>query len=120
MAICRNIKRVTRHHEWLADLFSLLAVALFFATLYFGIAYYSQVLNWISHEVFLYTPIAVGAILVDIFLIFFFLNIGRVDFSNEEEGCFHTFKGRMAGTGSVGMMFNGLLHHIEQIGKKHR
>jgi hypothetical protein len=120
MAICRNIKRITRRHEWLADLFSLLAVALFFATLYFGIAYYSQVLNWISHEVFLYAPIAITAIILDIVLIFFFLNIGTIDFSNEEEGCFHTFKGRRAAGGSVGLIFNGWLHHIEQVGRKHR
>lgn len=120
MAVCKNIKSYTRRHAWLADLFSILAAALLFGTLYLGVAYYSPILNWILHDAMLYIPLAMGAIMLDIFLIFFFLNIGAARFADEDEGCFHTFKGRRAGSGSVGMMFNSWLHHMEHVGKKHR
>ncbi len=120
MSICTNIKGYTRHHERLADFFSLLAVSLLFGTIYVGVAYNSLILNWISSNVILYTPLAVGAMILDIFLIFLFLNIGSARFAEEDEGCFHTFKGRRGGSGSVGMMFNSWLRHMEHVGKKHR
>jgi hypothetical protein len=53
-------------------------------------------------------------------LIFFCLSIGSARYDETDEGCFHTFPGRRTGTGSVGMMFNSWLHHIEQVGRKHR
>ncbi len=120
MSVCKNIKGYTRRHEWLADLFSLLAAVLFFGTLYLGVAYHAPILNWISRDLIIYTPIAVGAIVLDVFLIFFFLNIGSARLAEEDEGCFQTFKGRRAGNGSVSSMFTSWLRHMEHVGKKHR
>ncbi len=76
MSVCSNIKGYTRRHEWLADFFSLMAAVLFFGTLYLGVAQHSLILSWISRDLLIYAPLAVGAVLLDVFLIFFFLNIG--------------------------------------------
>lgn len=120
MSVCKNLKGFARRHEWLADIFSILAATLFFGSLYLGIAKHSQILDWISQDYTLYTPLALVALLVDVFLIFFFLNVGSARLSNEDEGCFQTFRGRRAGSGSIGMIFNSWLHHMEHVGKKHR
>ena len=120
MSVCSNIKGYTRRHEWLADLFSLMAAVLFFGTLYLGVAQHSMILNWISRDLLIYAPLAMGAVLLDVFLIFFFLNIGSARMTEEDEGCFQTFKGRRAGNGSVGSMFTSWLRHMEHVGKKHR
>ena len=120
MSVCKNIKGYARRHERLADLFSLLALTLFIGTLYLGVAYHSEILNWISLDIVLYAPVTLGVMLLYIFLIFLFLNIGSARYAEADEGCFHTFKGRRAGSGSIGMMFNSWLHHMEHVGKKHR
>ncbi|MEN8165902.1 MAG: cell division protein BolA [Pseudomonadota bacterium] len=121
MSVCKSIKVFTRKHEWLADLFALLAVLILFGSLYLGLAYHSSIMNWLSQNLFVHAPVVLGTILLELAVIFFLLNISSVTYTEEDdEGCFHTFRGRRAGTGSVKMAFNGLLHHIEFVGKKHR
>jgi hypothetical protein len=120
MSICKNLKGYARQHEKMAALFSLLAILLLFGTLYLGVAYYVPLLSWIKANVILHMPALLAVLLLDIFLIFFCLSIGSARYDETDEGCFHTFPGRRTGTGSVGMMFNSWLHHIEQVGRKHR
>lgn len=120
MSVCRSIKGFTRKHEWLADLFALMAVLILFGSLYLGLAYHSIIMNWLSQNLFAHAPVVLGSIMLELAVIFFLLNISSVtDSEEDDEGCFHTFRGRRAGTGSIGMVFNGLLHHIEFLGKKH-
>ena len=104
----------------MADLFSLLAIALLFGSLYLGAVYYSPLLSWMKVDAIIHVPVVVGLLVLDVFLIFFLLNLGSARFGEEDETCFHTFRGRRAGSGSMGMMFNSWLHHIEQVGRKHR
>jgi hypothetical protein len=120
MSVCKSLKGYTRKHERLADLFSLLAVALFFGTLYLVLAYYTAIASWLINDAVIRTPVAVAVLLFDIFLIYMCLNIGAARFANEDESCFHTFKGRRAGSGSIGIMFSNWLHHMEQVGRRHR
>jgi hypothetical protein len=119
MSVCKNIKGYARRHERLADFFSLLAIALLFATLYLGALYQSSLLIWMKSNAILHVP-AVIALLLDVLLIFLFLNIGSARYGEENENCFHTFRGRRTGSGSVGIMLNSWLHHIEQVGRRHR
>jgi hypothetical protein len=120
MSVCKNLKGYVRTHEHMADFFSLLAIALLFASLYLATVYYSPVLSWMKQDAIVHVPAIVSLLLIDVFLIFLFLNIGAARFGEADEGCFHTFRGRRAGSGSVGMMLNSWLHHIEQVGRKHR
>ena len=120
MSVCKNLKGYARRHERMADFFSLLAVLLLFGTLYLVTAYYSPVLSWMKTDAILHVPAVIGLLVLDVFLIFLFLNVGSSRFGEEEDGCFHTFRGRRAGSGSIGMMFNSWLHHMEQVGRKHR
>lgn len=120
MSVCRSIKGYARAHEQVADFFSLLAVGLFFGSLYLGATRYGAVAEWIKQDIFLHALIVLGLLLLDVFLIFLFLNFGSARFTTEDESCFQTFQGRRAGSGSIGMMLNSWLHHIEHVGKKHR
>jgi len=120
MSVCKNIKGFTRKHEWLADLFALLAVAILFGSLYTVLAYHSPITNWLFQNMFMRAPVVVGSLLVEVMLIFFLLNISTVTDADDDQGCFHTFRGRHSGSGSLGKMFNGVLHHIEFLGKRHR
>ncbi|MES9812824.1 MAG: cell division protein BolA [Candidatus Thiodiazotropha sp.] len=120
MSVCKSLKGYTRKHERLADIFSLLAVALLFGTLYIVLAYHTPIVSWLKKDAVIHVPIAMALLLFDIFIIYMCLNIGAARFADEDESCFHTFKGRRAGSGSVGVMFNNWLHHMEQVGKKHR
>jgi hypothetical protein len=120
MSVCKNIKGFTRKHQWLADLFALLAVAILFGSLYTVLAYHSPILNWLFQNLFVHAPLAVGTLLFEMVLIFFLLNISTVTYTDDDVGCFHTFRGRRTGSGSLGKVFNGWLHHIEFLGKKHR
>jgi hypothetical protein len=120
MSVCRNIKGFTRKHEWLGDLFALTAVAILFGSLYVVLAYHSPILNWLFENAFLRAPLALGSLVFEILLIFFLLNISTVTYTDDDEGCFHTFRGRMSGSGSLGQVFGGVLHHIEFLGKRHR
>jgi hypothetical protein len=120
MSVCKSLKGYARQHERVADIFSLFAVVLFFGSLYLGGNYYSAVIQWIKQDFLLHSLIILGLLLLDLFLIFLCLNIGSARFTTEDESCFQTFKGRRSGSGSIGMMLNGWLHHIEHVGKKHR
>jgi hypothetical protein len=120
MSVCKNLKGYARRHEWMADFFSLIAVLLLFASLYLGAVYYTPLLSWMKTDAILHVPVVVAGLLFDVFLIFLCLNIGSARYDEADEGCFHTFRGRRAGSGSVGTMFNSWLHHIEQVGRKHR
>ena len=48
MGVCRQIKNYSRHHEWVGNLFSLIAVALIFATVWATLEYYLAVASWLS------------------------------------------------------------------------
>ncbi|MCG7919357.1 MAG: cell division protein BolA [Candidatus Thiodiazotropha taylori] len=120
MSVCKSLKGYSRKHERVADLFSLLAVALLFGTLYLVVSNYSEVISWMKTDAVIHVPVVVGVLILDLFLIYMFLNIGAARFEEEEEGCFHTFKGRRSGSGSVGNVFTSWLHHMEQVGRKHR
>ena len=120
MSVCKSLKGYSRKHERLADFFSLLAVALLFGTLYLVISNYASVIGWMKTDAVIHVPLAIGVLLLDIFIIYMCLNIGAARFAEEDEGCFHTFRGRRSGSGSIGTMFNNWLHHMEQVGRKHR
>jgi len=120
MSVCRNLKGYVRKHEHMADFFSLIAIVLLFATLYLGSVYYSPISSWMKQDAIVHVPVLVGSLIADVFLIFLCLNIGSARFAGEDEGCFHTFRGRRSGSGSIGIMFNSWLHHIEQVGRNHR
>lgn len=120
MSVCRNLKGYVRTREHLADFFSLLAGVLLFGSLYLVTAYHSPLLSWMKQDAVVHVPTIISLLLIDIFLIFFCLSIGSARFGEADEGCFHTFRGRRAGSGSIGMMFNSWLHHIEQVGRRHR
>ncbi|MCU7921771.1 MAG: cell division protein BolA [Candidatus Thiodiazotropha sp. (ex Dulcina madagascariensis)] len=120
MSVWKSLKGYSRKHERLADLFTLLAALLFFGALYLVTAFYAPILGWLKTDSVIHVPIAVIVVVLDIALIYFCLDIGAARFSQEEERCFHTFKGRRAGSGSIGAMFSNWLHHMEQVGRKHR
>ncbi len=120
MSVCKDLKGYARRHEWMADFFSLLAILLLFGSLYLGALYYSPVLIWMQTDAILHVPAVMALLLLDVFLIFLFLSIGSARYGDEAESCFHTFRGRRAGSGSIGIMFNNWLHHIEQVGRRHR
>ncbi len=122
MTVCGRIKGVTRNHEWIADLFSLLAVALLFGTIWVAIEFQRPLLDWISANVILHVPVIALLAVLDVFLIVVFLNIGSSRFSADrsEENCFGTFRGRRHGGASIGTMFHNWISHMEQVNKKHR
>ncbi|MGD8912343.1 MAG: cell division protein BolA [Candidatus Thiodiazotropha sp.] len=113
MSVCKSLKGYTRKHERLA-------VALFFGSLYLVLAFHSPIVSWLEINAVFRIPMLVGLLLLDIFMISMCLNIGAARFADEDESCFHTFKGRRAGSGSIGIMFSNWLHHMEQVGRKHR
>jgi hypothetical protein len=118
MSVCDNIKIVTRRHEWVADLFSVLAVALLFASIWAVLEYNAVLLDWMRQRALLHTPVVVGAGVLDVFVIFGLLCVGATHC--EGEGCFRTFRGRRHGAGSLGKVFSSWLHHMEHVGRKHR
>ena len=123
MSVCSQLKKVSRTHERLADLFSLLAVILFFATILVAVQYYGVIGNWIAKDMVLHLPLVVAGIVLDVLLIFIFLNVGSSRFTEEgeEESCFGTFQGRRTGAG--GSLFSAFSHwvkHMEDVNKKQR
>jgi hypothetical protein len=103
-----------------ADLFSLMAVALLFGTLYLVVSNYSDVISWMKTDAVIHVPMVIAVLILDLLLIYLFLNIGAARFEDEEVGCFHTFQGRRSGSGSIGNLFSSWVHHMEQVGRKHR
>jgi len=121
MTVCSRIKGFTRTHEWIADSFSLLAVMLLFASIWAGIEYQAKIFELLGENLVLYAPLLVAIVLLDVFLIFAFLNIGSTRFTDQQDGrCFHTFRGRRHGGVSIGNAVSNWINHIEQVNKKHR
>lgn len=119
MAICKEIKRFSRSNERIADFFSLLALALLFATVWAVLSYHPEVLAWISTNVLLHTPLVVFALMLDAFLILGLLAIGSARFGEDNERCFGTFPGRRNFRSKTGI-FGAWIAHMENVGKKHR
>ncbi len=119
MSFCAHVKSYARHHEWVSDLFSALAVVLLFASIWVATQYQLPILSWIDRNAMLHAPALVGAVAIDAALIFGFLCVGSAR-CPEEGGCFRTFRGRRHGAGGVGTMFRNWIHHIERVGKSHR
>jgi hypothetical protein len=118
-AVCKEIKSFSRTHERIADLFSLLAVALLFGSVWAILTHYQQVLSWIAQDVLLHTTLVVGALILNVALIFGLLAIGAARFSGDDERCFGTFAGRRNFKPKVGL-FGAWIGHMENVGKKHR
>ena len=121
MTVCSRIKGVTKGHEWIADLFSLIAVALLFGSIWAGIEYQRNLLEWISQNVILHGAAIAALVVADVFLIIVFLAIGSSRFGDTPDNrCFGTFRGRRRGGASLGSVFHSWLHHMENVNKKHR
>ena len=121
MSVCSKVKGYARHNERIADLFSLLAVALLFTSIWFAIDYQTAIFHWMKDNVIIHGSLVVLAIVLIVFLIFAFLNIGSSRFTDDEnDRCFGTFKGRIHGGNSLGTAFKNWIDHIEQVNKKHR
>lgn len=120
MTVCKEIKTFSRAHERISDFFSLLAVALLFATVWATLQYHQMVLDWLRQDALLNGAIMIAVLVLDVFLILGFLAIGSARFGDDNEKCFGTFRGRRHHTGSPVGIFNAWLHHMENVGKKHR
>ena len=123
MGVCSNIKRFTRSHERLADLSSLLAVALLFASIWIAIEYQGAIIDWVKLNILLHGSLLGAAFAVDLLLIILLLSLGALRFSSDEQedtGCFQTFRGRRHGGVSLGSAFRNWVDHMEHVGKKHR
>ncbi len=120
MAVCNEIKSFSRAHERIADFFSLLAVALLFATIWATLQYHQPVLDWLREGPLVNTAILIAVLVLDVFLILAFLAIGSARFGEENERCFGTFRGRRSHNGSPVGIFSAWISHMENVGKKHR
>jgi hypothetical protein len=120
MSICSTVKGYTRRHEWLADFFSLLAVAVLFATVWAAIEFNGPVLEWMRDNAALHVPAVVGALALDVALIFGLLCAGSQRCPEGSDDCFRTFRGRRHGSPSLFTAFGNWIDHIEHVGKKHR
>ena len=119
MTVCREIKHFSRTHERIADFFSLLAVALLFATVWAVLSYHQPVLAWISSNVLLHSPLVVLVLVLDVFLILGLLAVGSARFGEDDERCFGTFAGRRSYRSKKGI-FGTWITHLENVGKRHR
>lgn len=124
MTICSQIKGFARNHERLADLSSLLAVALLFTTIWVAIDYQNAIFSWARESIPLHGPAVILLLVLDVFLIIALLNIGstRLEGPGEprSERCFGTFRGRRHGGLDLRTAFGHWVRHIEQVNKKHR
>lgn len=119
MTVCKEIKTFSRTHERIADFFSLLAVALLFASIWATLAYYPLVSDWLREAPLLHGAYLVGALVLDVFLILALLAVGSARFGGSDERCFGTFRGRR-NAGSPLDAFGVWVKHMENVGKKHR
>jgi len=119
MSVCTRVKSYAHQHEWVSDLFSVLAVVILFGSVWVAAAYQPEILGWIGRSTILHAPVFIGALVVDVGLIFACLCVGSARCPGEE-GCFRTFRGRRHGAGGTGTLFRNWIHHIEQVGKSHR
>lgn len=121
MTVCSRIKGYMRPYERVADFFSLLAVALLFSTIWAAIEYQGMIFEWTQDNIIVHGSALILALVVDVFLIFAFLNIGSARLSEgKEDACFGTFRGRRHGGTSIGTVFSNWIDHIEHVNKKHR
>ena len=121
MSVCTKVKGFARHHERIADLFSVLAVVLLFATIWTAIEYQGALFEWMGENVIIHGSAVVAGLVADVLLIFMFLNIGSSRFSTaDDDSCFGTFRGRRHGGPSLGTAFHNWIDHIEHVNKKHR
>lgn len=118
MSVCEQLKGFCQRHHWVSDIFSMLGVALLFATIWFLIFHQTELLKWVNQNVILHVPLLVAAIVVDVFMVFGLLCLGSPKCATDEN-CFRTFPGRRHGT-TIGTAFNHWLSHMENVGKKHR
>lgn len=118
MGICRDMQRFTRANETIADLFSLLAVALLFASIWATLEYHALVTHWLAADYLLRTPLLLVGLALNGFSILALLAAGSSRFGNEER-CFATFPGRRTRHGNRGVV-SAWVQHIENVGKKHR
>ena len=114
--LCHNNHMKRRSIRWFAFMFSLLAVALLFATVWAVLEYHQNVIEWWHHSPLLNSVILVSGLVLDVLLIVGFLAVGSARFGEADEKCFGTFKGRR-NSGEPGGAFRAWLHHME---KKHR
>jgi len=121
MTVCKEIKNFSRAHEHIADLFSMLALVLLFVTVWAVLEYHQALLEWWRHNMALNTVFLVAALVLDVFLILGFLAVGSARFGDDDdEKCFGTFRGRRSTLGKPFGAFRAWLHHMENVGKKHR
>ena len=122
MSVCARLKSYSKTHERIADFFSLLSVAMLFGTIWFVMQYYTHIVSWVMRDMILHLPLTFGALVLDVFFIFLFLNIGSSRFTEEgeEDGCFQTFRGRRTGSGSMFAAVTSWIQHMEHVSKKHR
>jgi len=119
MTVCRDIKTFSRTHERIADFFSLLAVALLFASIWVFLEYYPLIMDWLRANPLLNGALLVGALVVDVLLILGLLAVGSARYGSDEERCFGTFRGRRNSSSPVSL-FGAWVKHMENVGKKHR
>jgi hypothetical protein len=119
VTVCSSVKTLVQRHEWLADLFSVLAVVLLFATIWAATQYFDAALAWIAAKPLLAAPVIVGGLIADVWLIFGLLCAGSQ--RCEDGKCFRTFRGRRHGqAGSPFSAFSHWVKHMERVGKVHR
>jgi hypothetical protein len=120
MTVCASVKTLVRRHEWIGDLFSVLAVALLFATVWAALQYYDPLWNWIvRNNPLIAMPVVVAAAVLDVALIYSLLCAGSQ--RCEDGKCFRTFRGRRhGGSPSLGSAFGHWVKHMERVGKVHR
>ena len=120
MAVCKEIKTFSRNHDRIADFFSLLAVALLFASVWATLEYYQQVVDWLRQDMLFNGALLIAALVLDVFLILGLLAVGSARFGEDDEKCFGTFRGRRNYNGSPVGIFRVWVNHMESVGKKHR
>jgi hypothetical protein len=119
MGIRRKFRLYASQHEWVGNFFSLLAVFLIFGTVWLSLRFYRDIATWTSENMILHASMMAVALALDVLLILVFLSIGSDRADEEDERSFSTFKGRRSG-GSPISAFRSWLHHMENVGKKHR
>jgi hypothetical protein len=119
MGVCRQIQQYSSHHEWVGNLFSLLAVGLIFGTVGLSLQFYADIAVWLDQNLVFHGVLLAGALVLDLVLIMACLAIGSSRADEEDKPCFATFQGRRAG-GSPFAVFSAWLQHMENVGKKHR
>jgi len=119
MTVCKEIKTFSRAHEHFADVFSLLAILLLFATIWAVLEYHQVLLEWWHQSIPLNSLILVAILTLDAFTILGFLAVGSARFGDDDERCFGTFRGRRNHGRPFGF-FTAWINHMENVGKKHR